>query len=153
MKQEYKEAFTEVNEIINLMPIELVNKIPIKFQEMIKEEMDTTYKPTIKEPIENCKLREETVILLGLIYRDFLCPIEERKILQEKDAKEFEKLKKEIENEIKEKYNLDNIFKQRRQNITKQQIVEENTSLTVINEEKWYKKIFNIIKKLFKKDR
>ena len=58
MKQEYKEAFTEVNEIIKMMPIELVNKIPSKFREMIVEEKYKNYIPDIKEPIEKCKLKK-----------------------------------------------------------------------------------------------
>ena len=37
------EAFTEVNEIIKLMPEELVSKIPNKFREMISEERDMQY--------------------------------------------------------------------------------------------------------------
>ena len=62
MKQEYKQAFTEVNEIIKLMPIELVNKIPSKFRAMIKEEQDNEHYPQISEPIEKCKLKNETKI-------------------------------------------------------------------------------------------
>lgn len=38
-------------DIIKLMPIELVNKIPSKFREMIVEEKDKTYIPDIKEPL------------------------------------------------------------------------------------------------------
>ena len=83
------EAFAEVNEIIKLMPLELVKKIPSKFREMIVEEKDNNYIPDIKEPIEKCKLKNETIIILGLIYRDFLCSPDERKKLQEKDAREY----------------------------------------------------------------
>ena len=80
------EAFSEVYEIFKLMPQELLNKIPKKFYEIIKEERDKEYLPNIKEPIENQKLKDETIILLGLIYRDFLCSQDEKKRLQEKDA-------------------------------------------------------------------
>ena len=89
MKQEYKEAFTEVYEIIKLMPSELTSKIPDEFIKMLEEEKDNTYFPQIKEPIENEKLKDETIVILGLIYRDFLCSREERRNLQEKDAKEL----------------------------------------------------------------
>ena len=51
LKQEYRKAFTEVNEIIKIMPNELVEKIPIKFRQMIEEEKDTEYNPNIKEPL------------------------------------------------------------------------------------------------------
>ena len=63
MKQEYKEAFTEVNEIIKMMPDELVNKIPSKFREMIEDERDKEYNPNIQEPLEKCELKNETIII------------------------------------------------------------------------------------------
>ena len=151
MKQEYKEAFTEVNEIIKMMPIELVNKIPSKFREMIVEEKYKNYIPDIKEPIEKCKLKNETIIILGLIYRDFLCSPDERKKLQEKDARELQEVEKAIEEEIREKYNPDDIFKNRNKIVLQEEQPPEETRMTIVLEEKWYQKIFNLIKGLFRK--
>ena len=151
MKQEYKEAFTEVNEIIKMMPIELVNKIPSKFREMIVEEKDKNYIPDIKEPIEKCKLKNETIIILGLIYRDFLCSPDERKKLQEKDARELQEVEKAIEEEIREKYNPDDIFKNRNKIVLQEEQPSEETRMTIVQEEKWYQKIFNLIKGLFRR--
>ena len=153
MKQEYMEAFTEVNEIIKLMPEELVNKIPSKFREMINEEKDEQYKPDIKEPLEKCKLKEETIIILGLIYRDFLCSPEERKKLHEKDAKELQEVKKAIEEEARQKYNPEDLFKNKKneEKVTYKEETEEK-SMTIVQEEKWYQKIFNIIKNIFKRN-
>ena len=148
MKPEYREAFTEIYEIFKLMPQELLNKIPIKFYEMIKEERDTEYIANIKEPLEKQKLKNETIIILGLIYREFLCSPEEKKRLQEKDAKQLQEIEKALEDEIRQKYNPDDIFKNK---INKQRLQKEENALIVV-EEKWYKKIFNIIKSLFKKD-
>ena len=152
MKQEYKEAFTEVNEIIKMMPDELVNKIPSKFREMLEDERDKEYNPNIQEPLENQKLKNETIIILGLIYRDFLCSPNEKRKLQEKDARELQEVQKAIEQEIREKYNPDDIFKNKKRNVIEEtKHTEEKASMIVVQEEKWYKKIFNIIKKLFKK--
>lgn len=147
------EAFTEVNEIIKLMPEELVNKIPSKFREMINEEKDEQYEPDIKEPLEKCKLKEETIIILGLMYRDFLCSPEERKKLQEKDAKELQEVKKAIEEEARQKYNPEDLFKNKRneEKIYYKEETEEK-SMTIVQEEKWYQKIFNIIKNIFKRN-
>jgi hypothetical protein len=149
LKQEYAEAFTEVNEILKLMPSELVNKIPNKFCEMIQEEKSIDYVPNIKEPIEQCKLKDETIIILGLIYRDFLCPPDEKRRLQEKDAREMQELQQEIENQIREKYNPDDIFKNRNRNVSEETQTTEETRMTVVQEEKWYQKIFSLIKGLF----
>lgn len=149
MKREYMEAFSEVYEILKLMPSELLNKIPKKFYKMIEEEKSKEYCPNIKEPLEQQKLKNETIIILGLIYRDFLCSVEERKMLQEKDAKELQEAQKELEREINKKYNYDTLFKNRK-NVEEQ---KKETGLTLVQEEKWYKKIFNIIKKIFRMDR
>ena len=150
MKQEYKEAFTEVNEIIKMMPDELINKIPSKFRKMLEEERDEEYNPNIQEPLEKQKLKNETIIILGLIYRDFLCSPDEKRRLQEKDAMELQKMQKAIEEEIREKYNPDDIFKNKNENKSEDQNFEE-TAITVVQEEKWYKKIFNLIRSLFQR--
>ncbi len=148
MKQEYKEAFTEVNEIIKMMPDELVNKIPSKFREMLEDERDKEYNPNIQEPLEKCKLKNETIMILGLIYRDFLCSQDEKRRLQEKDARELQEVQKAIEDEIRQKYNPNDLFK--KHNATDNQLIEECKSITVI-EEKWYKKLYKLIKSIFKR--
>lgn len=146
MKEVYREAFSEIDEIFKLMPISFINKIPIKFRDMIHNEKSKEYQPIIEEPLENYTLKDETIIILSLIYRDFLCSKEEKERLKMRDAQRM----KEVEEELREKYNVDNLFKNRQQAHENEQ-TQINNSLLVIEEEKWYKKIFNIIKKLFKK--
>lgn len=150
MKQEVRKAFTEVNEIIKLMPIELINKIPIEFRYLIKEECDKKYLPNIKEPIEQCKLKDETIIILGIIYREFFSLPEEREKLKEKDSEELQKMQQFIEKELREKYNPENIFnKEERKNLNEDK--KENDSIILVVKEKWYKRIVNLIKKIFKR--
>ena len=148
MKQEYMEAFSEVDEILKIMPTALSNKIPQKFKEIIKREKAKNYIPNISEPIEKCSLREETIIILALIYRDFLCNEEERKELKSRDAQAL----KIFEEELREKYNPDDIFKKKKDRKQEMENIQaEETSIAVIQEEKWYKKIFSIIKKFFRR--
>lgn len=109
MKQEYREAFLEVYEILNLMPIALSNKIPQKFKDIINREKSQKFITNISEPIDKCSLKEETIIILALIYRDFLCSEEERKELKARDAEAL----RVFEAELREKYNPDDIFKKK----------------------------------------
>lgn len=153
LKPEYREAFEEIYEIFSLMPKELLDKIPTKFYEMIKEERDTSYFSNIQEPLEKQKLKNETIIILGLIYRDFLCSPDEKKRLQEKDAKEFQEVEKALEEEIREKYNPNDIFKNRNKTISEETQASEDTRITVVQEEKWYQKLFNLIKNLFDRNK
>ena len=148
MNEIYRQAFSEIDEILKIMPLNLLEKIPTKFKEMIKKEKSTEYRPEIKEPIENYQLKEETIIILALIYRNFLCDKEKKEELKLRDAQRI----KEAEEAIRQKYNPDDVFKNKRTEDTINEKNSEEKSLVVLQEEKWYKKIFNIIKKLFRRN-
>ena len=113
MNRAYEEAFVEVDEILKMMPIDLLSKIPMKFRQVISENKAKDYKIEIKEPLDEEKLKEETVVILGLIYRDFLASPEEREELQLKDAEEL----KRIELEMQQQYDIDNVFKKRKKSL------------------------------------
>lgn len=147
MKEVYREAFSEVDAILGLMPVNLLKKIPERFRQIIKSEKSINYKPIISEPIEEFELKEESIIILALIYRDFLCSKEEKEKLKLRDAQRV----REAEDEIREKYNPDDIFKNRNnRKIDKNEDIVTKTSIAVV-EEKWYQKLFNIVKKIFKR--
>ena len=147
MKEVYREAFTEVDAIFELMPVNLLKKIPEKFREIIKSEKSINYKPMIREPIEEFELKEETIIILALIYRDFLCSKEEKEKLKLRDAQKL----KDAEDEIRKKYNPDYIFKNRNNHkVDKKEDIVTEISIAVV-EEKWYEKLFDIVKRIFKR--
>ena len=148
MKEEYREAFSEVEQIINLMPFNLSDKIPLGFKKIVSAEKSKTYSPRISEPIEECTLKEETTIILAVMYRDFLCPKQEREKLIERDSKKL----LEFEKDLREKYNPDDIFKNRK----KPQTVFENnnleeTAIIEYKEKNFIQKLFEKIKYLFKR--
>ena len=149
MDRNYQEAFVEVEEILKIMPVELSKKIPMKFRKIIIENQAPDYKVIIQEPLEQQKLKKETLVILGLIYRDFLCDEQERKELKIQDAQELEK----IEKELQQKYDIQNVFDARKENRKKQEESEDDysTSLTVYEKPTFLKRLFNIIKGIFKK--
>lgn len=148
MKEEYREAFSEVAQIINLMPSNLANKIPLRFMQIIEAEKSKTYMSNITEPIEKCQLKDETTIMLAVIYRDFLCSKEERANLIARDTNNLE----EFEKKLREKYNPDNIFKNRS---TTQYSKEEHQTgemaIVEYKEKNFLQKLFDKIKHLFKR--
>ena len=145
MKKEYEEAFYEIDEIFKIMPIDLLSKIPKEFREMISENKSKDYKIKIEEPLEEQHLKKETIIILGLIYRDFFADPEEREDLQLKDTEAIKK----VEEELNQKYDMENVFNKRK---TKKNVNNspEEMGLTVYKE-RFIKKIFNLIKGIFKK--
>ena len=149
MDRNYQEAFVEVEEILKIMPVELSKKIPMKFRKIIIENQAPDYKVIIQEPLEQQKLKKETLVILGLIYRDFLCDEQERNELKLQDAQELEK----IEKELQQKYDIQNVFDARKENRKKQEVSEDDysTSLTLYEEPTFLKRLFNIIKGIFKK--
>lgn len=149
MKEEYREAFSEVEQILNLMPTNLSNKIPARFKNIISSEKSKTYTPRISEPFEECELKEETTIILAVIYRDFLCSKEEREELLERDKNKL----LEFEQELREKYNPDNIFKNKK---NYSESIEDNisteTAIVEYKEKNFIQKLFDKIKHLFRRN-
>ena len=147
MKREYEEAFAEVDEILQLMPVDLLIKIPLQFKKIISENKAKYYKPNIKEPIEENTLKHETKVILGLIYRDFLVTPEEREELQAKDAEELER----IQDEMKQQYDMEKVFQKRKMSQSEHE--EPSTDLILYKEQGFLKKIFNLIKGFFKRNK
>ena len=144
MKEDIYKAFSEVDTILEYSNEEIRNKIPNDFILLIKNNKDVNHKLVLdeKKPLNEQKLLIETREILALIYRDYLCSEDKRKELIRVNNQKLE--------EINKKYDIQNIFEQRK---NKTSIDNENEEILpeIINKEKWYKKIFNFIKKLFKR--
>ena len=149
MKEEYRDAFSEVEQIFNLMPTNLSNKIPARFKNIISSEKSKTYTPRISEPFEECELKEETTIIHAVIYRDFLCSKEEREELLERDKNKL----LEFEQELREKYNPDNIFKNKNNSTERiQDNISTETAIVEYKEKNFIQKLFDKIKHLFRRN-
>lgn len=144
VNKEYSEAFTEIDEIFKIMPVDLLSKIPIEFRNTISKNKAKDYKIKIKEPLEEQKLKEETIVILGLIYRDFLSSPEEKEELKLKDSEELKK----VEEELAKQYDINKVFEKRKKNNTTE---NQTTEMVVYKEQGFLKKIFNLIKGMFKR--
>lgn len=142
MEDKYAKAFKEVYLILNKSSKEEFNKIPKAFTEFVKKNMDIHYNPQIDfdENFENTVL-EETLLILALIYRDYLISEEERNILIQEEEMQLK--------ELEESYNVENLFIKRKQEHQQSEMNIEQ-QLIVIKEEKWYKRILNKILSIFK---
>ena len=96
MVQVYREAFTEVNEILKYLSEDLLKKIPKEFIDNIKENMSTSYvlKYDNTKGINEQNLKQETRAILSVIYRDYICDEETKKEIIQKDRKEWYELEK-----------------------------------------------------------
>ncbi len=144
VNKEYSEAFAEIDEIFKIMPVDLLSKIPIEFRNTISKNKAKDYKIEIKEQLEEQKLKEETIVILGLIYRDFLSSPEEKEELKLKDSEELKK----VEEELTKQYDINKVFEKRKKNNTTE---NQTTEMVVYKEQGFLKKIFNLIKGIFKR--
>ena len=144
MEQDLSKPFTEVYEILKVTPIELTSRIPTKFRKIIEENRDKEYRFQLEEPFNEKDLKEETIVILGLIYRDFLADPEEREELQLKDTETIKK----VEEEIQQKYDIENVFKNKK---AKNATSSAREMGLIVYKEGFIKKIFNLIKGIFKK--
>ena len=139
------EALSEVDVIIAMMPSEEAIKIPTAFKNFVKTRKSQNYIPSIKNdiPLYQQELKKDTRIICSLIYRSYLCSREEKEKLKEQDRK----ILIQKEQELREKYIPDNIFKNKQEST-----VIENTNLLVeIKKETFFKKLISFIKGLFNK--
>ncbi len=69
----YRNSFKEVYEILENTESELLSKIPTKFMDFIKDNMNKDYKTNIQQNVDIDKqpLLKETEAILSLIYRSY----------------------------------------------------------------------------------
>lgn len=145
MEISYRQAFTEVLEVLKHTNKSIVEKIPEKFIVFLKENKDNEYIANIDFSKTNWEdeVKQETQAILALIYRDYIVsPDKKIELIREEQDEQTR-----IENEIRERYNPDNILKNKQEDI-----VIENTNLQVeIKKETIFEKLICFIRGLFNK--
>ena len=151
MENNYPKAYKEVVEILKYVPKESVNKIPQTMIDTFNAKMDNTYNFSIdiNKSFEEQELLEETKAILANIFRDYWATPYQKERIQAKERYDREK----IEEEKCAKYNSD-IFKTKESNKPENKVEEEkinsNNLPIEVKKEKFYKKIINFFKKIFK---
>ena len=147
--KEFAEASAEINEILKYLPEEYVRKIPTKLREFFKKVKDKDYITNIEpnKPLDEQNIKPKTKTLLTILYREYWCNEEEKaeldKILMGNDKK--------YEAELREKYNPDNIFKNKHETeISEEEILENTNNLPAEIKESLFKKVINFFKRIFK---
>lgn len=151
IEAKYSEAAVEVLDILNYTDKEDVKKIPQSFINFLTEIANKNYKANFNHngPISGLNLRKQTRELLGFIYITWWC--------NEKDRNKFKSIihsdnSKVVKTEKFENYNIDDIFKNKKElksNVVTQNVVTEEISMIEYKEENILKKIINKILSFF----
>ena len=151
--KEFAEASAEINEILKYLPDEELKKIPSKLRDFFKEVASKDYVTNINPdlPLDKQQIKEKTKDIIALIYRNYWCTEEERKELDQKLIENDRK----FEEELREKYNPDNIFKNNVTTTKKEEpeVKEEKIEQSLVPQqtEKWYQRFLDMVKRWFKK--
>ena len=110
--KEYEEACMEINEILEFLDEEEVNKIPYELRELFKKVELKNYNPHIdsSKSLDRQELKKETKDILAYLYLNYWCDETEKKEVNKILYKNFEK--KQLE--LSKKYNPKDIFKNRK---------------------------------------
>lgn len=150
-KEEYAKAYTELLEILKYVSKSSFEKIPKENIEMYEKLRDNNYKYQYNTSLEidEQDISHLTTILIANIYIKYWASEEERKKIEENDKRELE----QIENEKKAIYNPDDLFIKNRKMESKQNNteIEEELSLTIVENKSILKKIIEKLKSIIKK--
>lgn len=141
ISNETKQAYSEIDEFLELVNEKTRNQIPIKLRNYFKEEKDISYHKGINPniPLENQNLKRETLAIIALLNLQYWCKDEAEK---KRLLKIYSENQKNYEQELKEKYNPDNIFKKNIKEDSSCEVKQDNQSLIVPQEST------NILKKI-----
>lgn len=158
MEDNYSKAYKEIVEILKYVPEESVNKIPKEMRDMFEAEQLKTYNFQIdtEKTFEEQDLLEETKAILANIFRDYWATDYQKARIIEKENQDRE----EWERQKREKYNPNDIFKNRNtttkdndisQDIQKQLNEEYNKNLPMeVQKQNIFQRLLSFIKKLIR---
>ena len=138
-------ALKEVYIVLKVLGDEVKDKIPKNVLEFIEENMDKKYFFMLNDTValEEQNLMEESLGIISLLWRDYICSPEEKKRLKEQDAK----IKIFKSNE---KYNYDDLFNKKRSRTEK--IKEQENLALVEKKETIFDRIISFLKRIFIKE-
>lgn len=145
---EYSNALYQINEILKYMAPNLKARIPKKFISYFENNKSQEYNWNIDEslPLEKQDLLPTTKEILTVLYKDFICDDMERVKLE----KTLNSNELKYQEELRKKYNPDNIFEDRQKNTEYAEIQMKDTKI-VTYKESFLSKIISRIKLIFHK--
>ena len=144
--RELSEAAVEFNCILENSSKNIIEKIPTKFLDFMKDIASKTYefKYDKSKSLNEQNLKPETRGLIALVYQDYICNDEKKKEYIRKSrlfANKMEDLKRE-------KYNPDNIFKKQEQLKNTEEVMKNEVAM-IEYKESIFKRFINRIKSIF----
>ena len=148
MKNEQRESYTEILTILNYMETDYQEKIPKKLIDFFKRNSakDYEFDIDIAIPLKEQKLKAKTLSLLAMLNLNYWCKSDEEK---QELIKHYSENEKKYQEELREKYNPNNLFKKHNQENKIEENISENEVALVEYKESIFKRFINRIKNIF----
>ncbi|MBR0350288.1 MAG: hypothetical protein IJH76_00415 [Clostridia bacterium] len=150
---EYRNSLYELSEIFKILDKSLIAKIPQGLKDIIAKEKSTNYnfKLDYSKKLSEQKLSETTELFLTTLHLKYWCNEEEKQQI----LNAMRENENKYQEELREQYNPDNLFKNKYNSVENNNIKEQSTTqqmqMIEYQEESILKRIINKIKSLFKK--
>lgn len=145
---QYANAYKEVLEILKYIQIEDYNKIPKTKIELFEtySNKDYVFEYNPRKTLNEQNVSKTAKAIIGLLFRDYWATeIQKDKIIAKQKYD-----RQQIELEKQEKYNSDNIFRNKNQDIKQEKNINNTVSM-ITYKESIFNKILNKIKSMFNK--
>lgn len=144
---EYTKCLVELDEILNYLSVENLEKIPYEIRKSIKEQKDKEYiwKYDDTKELKEQELDRKTIVMLSYLNMEYLLNDEQKQFMENL----HELNEQNLEKEKKERYNPDNLFNNKKPAVIQEtETINENVAM-VEYKESVFKRFWNKIKKVF----
>lgn len=148
MKNEQGESYVEVLTILGYMETEYQEKIPKKLIDFFERNSAKDYKFDIDLaiPLKEQKLKAKTLSLLAMLNLNYWCKSNEEK---QELIKRYSENEKKYQEELRKRYNPDNIFKKQQEKSNIEENVIQNEVALIEYKESIFRRLINKIKSIF----
>lgn len=161
MTNEFKRTLCDIDIILNALPEEDRNKVPMKLRKLVSENKLENYESNIRIdiPIENQDVHPDTQTFLAMLYLNYWCKDEEEK---RELNKLFEENEKRYQKELNGKFEVfkesdntqgENIVddENKSEETVSKRVVESQENQIVVYKENIIKRIFNKVFSFFRR--
>lgn len=151
MNERIRRIYSEVYGVLNLLGEQYINKLPKSLFTIIEEEKMDTYNPQYNSNTSLLKqdLQKDSLAMIALFHLNYWCETEQAK----NELKEiFSNQEEKYQNELREKYNPDNLLKKIEKEEPIMELIEPSqTNALVKYQESRFKRIVNKIREILEK--
>ena len=143
-----QETYSEVYCILNMLGENYIKRLPNSLYKIIRDSKSLTYNPQYskEKSLNEQNIKRESLSMIALFHLNYWCNSNEEK---EQLKQLFKNNEEKHQAEIREKYNPDNLFKNKHKEINKEIEKENETAIVQYHEsiltkiKKWFMRIFN----------